>query len=122
MTDYIFDKIIFFGDEGVGKTTFIKKYCLDSNPDWKKTLGVRFFKLKPDMSLHGYTFSFIFWDISVRGPMRSLIHLYYQGAEGAIFMYDITNEKSLSYFPEWILDIRTYSGNIPILLVGNKID
>lgn len=122
MTDYIFNKIIFFCDEGVGKTTFIKKYCLDSNPIYKKTLGVRLFKLKPDLSLHGYSFNFFFWDVSVRGPMRTLIKLYYESAEGAIFMYDITNEKSLSYFPEWFNDIRTYSGNIPVLLVGNKID
>jgi len=122
MTDYVFDKIIFFGDEGVGKTTFIKKYCLGGDPIWKKTLGVRLFKLKPDMNLHGYTFNFKFWDVSVRGPMRTLIKLYYESAEGAIFMYDITNENSLNYFPDWFVDIRQYSGNIPVLLVGNKID
>ena len=122
MTDYIFDKIIFFGDEGVGKTTFIKKYCLDSDPVYKKNLGVRIFKLNPDMSLHGYSFNFYFWDISVRGPMRSLIKIYYRGAEAAIYMYDIMNEKSLNYFPDWILDIRHHLGNILVLLVGNKID
>ena len=122
MTDYVFDKIIFFGDEGVGKTTFIKKYCLGGNPIYKKTLGVQIFKLKPDMSLHGYSFNFFFWDVSVRGPMRTLIKLYYKSAEGAIFMYDITNENSLNYFPDWFVDIRKYSGNIPVLLVGNKID
>ena len=122
MTDYVFDKIIFFGDEGVGKTTFIKKYCLGGNPIYKKTLGVQLFKLKPDMSLHGYSFNFFFWDVSVRGPMRTLIKFYYESAEGAIFMYDITNENSLNYFPDWFVDIRKYSGNIPVLLVGNKID
>ena len=122
MTDYVFDKIIFFGDEGVGKTTFIKKYCHGGDPIYKKTLGVRLFKLKPDMSLHGYSFNFFFWDVSVRGPMRTLLKLYYEGAEGAIFMYDITNENSLNYFPDWFVDIRQYSGNIPVLLVGNKID
>ena len=120
MTDYIFDKIIFFGDDGVGKTTLIKKYCLGG--DYRKTIGVRFFKLKPDMALHGYTFNFNFWDFSVNGPFRSLRKLYCEGAEGAIFMYDITNEKSLNSFPEWFYDIRTYTENIPVLLVGNKID
>ncbi|MFX0074350.1 MAG: Rab family GTPase [Candidatus Hermodarchaeota archaeon] len=122
MTDYVFNKIIFFCEEGVGKTTFIRKYCLDSNLIYKKTLGVRFFKLKPDLSLHGYTFSLLFWDIAVSGSMSSLKNLYYKEAEAAIFMYDITNQRSLNYFPDWFVDIRTYSGNIPVLLVGNKID
>lgn len=122
MADYLFDKIIFYCEEGVGKTTFISKYCLASSPNLKKTLGVRFFKLKQDLSLHGYTFNFFFWDIAVTGSKSSLISLSYKEAEAAIFMYDITNEISLNYFLDWLVDIRQYSGDVPVLLVGNKID
>ena len=77
MADYLFNKIIFYCDEGVGKTAFISKYCLGSTPNLKKALGVGIFKLKQDLSLHGFTFNFFFWDIAVRGSMSSLISLYY---------------------------------------------
>ena len=122
MTDYAFKKILFFCEKGVGKTTFVKRYCINGGAYLKKTIGAHIFKLKQDMNLHGDNFSLCFWDVSVRGSMRSLKPLYYQGAEGAIFMYDITNKKTLNYFPEWFYDIRAYAGDIPVLLVGNKID
>lgn len=122
MTDYAINKILFFCEKGVGKTTFVKRYCIDGGAHLKNIIGAHIFKLKGDMNLHGDIFSLCFWDVSVREGMRSLRPLLYQGAEAAIFMYDITNEKSLSYFPDWLVDIRAYLGDIPILLVGNKID
>ena len=41
-------------------------------------------------------------------------------------MYDITNQDSLTIFPNWIQMVNEYSDEneipIPILLVGNKLD
>ena len=37
-------------------------------------------------------------------------------------MYDITNYDSLNKIPEWVKCIRENRGDIPILLVGNKVD
>jgi len=119
MADYLFPKVLFFCNEGVGKTTFIERYCFDSDPSWKRTIGAHIFKLKQDVNLHGNNFALVFWDIS---DHTSLKHLLYQGAEGAIFMYDITNENSLNKIPEWTLNVREYCGDIPVLLVGNKLD
>ena len=108
---------------GVGKTTFIKNYCLpERGSDLRKTIGIQFCKLKQNVNFQGDSFSLCFWDIVIRESTNSLIPLYYQGADGAIFMYDLTNEKSLDYFPEWLVDIRLHSGDIPVVLVGNKID
>jgi GTPase SAR1 family protein len=46
----------------------------------------------------------------------------YKGSKGAIIMYDITNSNSLKYIHELIRTIRENAGDIPILLVGNKVD
>jgi small GTP-binding protein len=115
----MFTKVLFFSNEGVGKTTFIERYCVGSDPRYKSTIGAHFFKLKQDVKLCGDTFSLTFWDIIER---HSLKRILYRGAQGAIFMYDITNENSLNKFSDWTLDVRDYCGDIPIFLVGNKLD
>jgi len=52
----------------------------------------------------------------------TILHKYCKGANGAIIMYDITDLKSLDHLSEWTQIIREHAGNIPILLVGNKLD
>ena len=37
-------------------------------------------------------------------------------------MYDITNNDSLNKIPLWVKFIRENRGDVPILLVGNKVD
>jgi len=44
------------------------------------------------------------------------------GTSGAILIYDITNSESLEGLPEFIQIIRKKLGNIPIILIGNKLD
>lgn len=119
MADYMFTKVLFFSNEGVGKTTFIERYCVGSDPRYKSTIGVHFFKLEQDVKLRGDTFSLTFWDITERPSLKRTL---YRGAQGAIFMYDITNENSLNKFPDWTIDVKDYCGDIPIFLVGNKLD
>ena len=119
MADYLFPKVLFFCNEGVGKTTFIERYCFDSDPSWKRTIGAHIFKLKQDVNLRGNIFILAFWDISEHTSLKRRL---YEGAKGAIFMYDITNVKSLNKFLDWTINVREYCGNIPVLLVGNKLD
>jgi len=51
-----------------------------------------------------------------------LIKTYISRSQGAIIMYDITNSNSLNRILEWSKFIKENSANIPILLVGNKLD
>lgn len=119
MSDYLFSKVLFFSDEGVGKTTFIKRYCVGSDPSWKRTIGVQIFKLKQDINLSGDNISLCFWNISNHFHQMRIL---FNGASGGIIMYDITNKNSLSKVLEWSHKVREYCGNIPVLLIGNKLD
>ncbi|MFX1488659.1 MAG: hypothetical protein ACFFBI_05890 [Promethearchaeota archaeon] len=48
---------------------------------------------------------------------------YVQRANGASLIYDITNARALSRIPYWIQIIKSNNKyNVPILLVGNKLD
>jgi GTPase SAR1 family protein len=49
--------------------------------------------------------------------------MYYQGALGAVLVYDLTNYASFEHLSKWIEEVRTnIKYEIPLLLVGSKND
>jgi len=62
------------------------------------------------------------WDFGGEERFKFLLSQYCKGQDGAIIIYDITNSSTLNQLPDWIQIIRQTSGNIPIMLIGNKLD
>jgi small GTP-binding protein len=61
------------------------------------------------------------WDTAGQERYRSLIPTYLKNADCVIFVFDITNGKSLKNLGEWY---RVFKENkeAPGILVGNKMD
>ncbi|TFG12355.1 MAG: hypothetical protein EU535_06275, partial [Promethearchaeota archaeon] len=62
------------------------------------------------------------WRLSNNINFRNLLPMYISGASAAIIMYSLTNSSSLAEIPDWIQLLRKKCGNIPIMLLGNKVD
>lgn len=118
-------KIIIFGDGGVGKTTLVSRYLTGLfKGNTTITIGVDFHIKKID--LEDKKISLQIWDFAGEERFRFLLPNYVKGAAGGIFMYDITRYSSLKNITDWLEVFRKGAGkaeqNIPILLVGGKID
>ena len=48
--------------------------------------------------------------------------MYYRNANGALLVYDVSNQASFDHLPDWIEELENMTGPIPTILVGNKID
>lgn len=49
--------------------------------------------------------------------------IYYRSSNGALLVYDITDEQSFQKIKIWIKELKKVLGNdISIIIVGNKID
>ena len=119
----IFDKITIFGDLGVGKNTLHQIFLTNSGPDTRVTLGVNI-GIK-NIIVNNQSFGLRIWNITGGPHFRSLHSLYFQGAIGGIFIYDITNQSSLTHLDDWLftIQLRLRGGNrFPIIIVGNKLD
>jgi len=118
--DYTF-KLLLLGDASVGKTTLTHKYVsgifLD-NP--RLTIGVDFLSKK--VVVDGKSTRLQIWDFGGEDRFRFLLPTYCKGGNGAIFVYDITNSKSLYHLPDWTRIVKRNAGEIPIFLVGSKQD
>jgi GTPase SAR1 family protein len=48
--------------------------------------------------------------------------IYYRDAQGALLVYDITDEDAFQRTQNWARELRSIVGPIPMVLVGNKCD
>ena len=118
--DYTF-KVLLLGDPSSGKEELVNHYIsgffLD---DLKLTIGVDFYSKTQEF--RGKKVKLQIWDFGDEERFRFLLHQYCKGKDAAMIMYDITNRQSLDHLPEWTQIIREHSGDIPIMLIGNKLD
>lgn len=109
------------GDASVGKTSFTKRYCYNIFlANEKLTVGVDFHV--KTIELNGMKIKLQIWDIGGEERFRFLLPTYVLGANAAFLLYDITRPQTLDNIPEWINIVRQKAGDIPIMLIGAKLD
>jgi len=48
--------------------------------------------------------------------------LYYKGTQGVLCVFDLTNRESFDHVFNWITEVKQNTGDVPLVLVGNKSD
>ncbi|MFX1323208.1 MAG: Rab family GTPase [Promethearchaeota archaeon] len=120
-------KIVIFGDSGTGKTTLAHRFLTNLfKQDISMTLGVEF--MLKDIEVDGEFVKLQIWDFAGEERFRFLFPSYLKGANGAIFMYDITNYGSLAHVDDWFAIVeekiakKEVDNYLPIIFVGGKVD
>lgn len=113
-------KLVILGDSGVGKTSLINRYTKNIFKTNYAKMGFDIFTKKLLFGKDKIPTTLVIWDI--RGKVREYLHLYLSGADGAIIIYDITRRTTFNNLSNLINYILKYAGDIPYLLVGNKLD
>lgn len=116
-------KIVFLGEQGVGKTSLITRFMYDTFDDhYQATIGIDF--LSKTMYLDDKTIRLQLWDTAGQERFRSLIPSYIRDSRVAIVVYDITKRKSFDFIDKWIEDVKNERGeeNVILCIVGNKND
>ena len=114
-------KAIVIGDAMVGKTSLINRFVEKSfNPAYIATIGVSV--SLETLSVNEIPVNLFIWDIAGQERFHLIRQIYYKGASVAAVVYDITNPTSFKNLSKWIDEMKTYSGDIPFIIVGNKID
>jgi small GTP-binding protein len=123
--DYTF-KIILLGDASTGKTSLSNRYINNVfNPDVKLTVGVDFYTKTLEVPVkrgQKVTIKLQIWDLGGEARFRFLLPTYCLGCSGALFLYDLTRPETLAHLNDWTNIVREKNGDIPILLIGNKLD
>ncbi|TGZ83041.1 GTP-binding protein ryh1 [Ascodesmis nigricans] len=115
-------KLVFLGEQSVGKTSLITRFMYDSfDNTYQATIGIDF--LSKTMYLEDRTVRLQLWDTAGQERFRSLIPSYIRDSSVAVVVYDITSKQSFLNTAKWVDDVRGERGNdVIIVLVGNKTD
>ncbi len=114
-------KILTAGEGAVGKTTYLQRYTTGSFLEsLKLTIGVEFFT--KTVIIDDNECYLIIWDFGGQNQFRRILPSYVAGAHGALFMFDLTRiVQSLKNVEDW-WRVLTKHGDIPIILLGTKLD
>ena len=114
-------KLVLIGDGGVGKTTFVKRHLTgEYEKSYIATVGVDVHPLKFFTSRGPIVFNV--WDTAGQEKLSGLRDGYYIGGQCGIIMFDVTSRITYKNVPKWHRDLIRVCDNIPIVLVGNKVD
>ncbi|XP_019416581.1 PREDICTED: ras-related protein RABH1e-like isoform X1 [Lupinus angustifolius] len=144
-------KLVFLGDQSVGKTSIITRFMYDkfdityqvsyfflsfnsiyNNNNYSDSVPFNIFKfqatigidfLSKTMYIEDRAIRLQLWDTAGQERFRSLIPSYIRDSAVAVIVYDIANRQSFMNTNRWIDEVRTERGSdVIIVLVGNKTD
>ena len=116
-------KLLLVGDSGVGKSSLLVRFTDDVFEDQSPTIGVDF-KLKY-LNARGKRLKLTVWDTAGQERFRTLTSSYYRGAQGIVFVYDITKRESFENVSEiWAKEVDLYATveDCVKIVIGNKSD
>lgn len=114
-------KVVFVGDGGVGKTTFLKRIKTGQfEHKYLATVGVEAIDLS--FTTNYGEVKFICWDCAGQDKYGGLREGYYLGGDAAVVMFDLTHRQTYKSAYEWCAKVRHVCPGIPIVICGNKCD
>ncbi|KRX00274.1 P-loop containing nucleoside triphosphate hydrolase [Pseudocohnilembus persalinus] len=122
----VFIKIVVVGDQGVGKTSILNKYCYGKMEKNQAPTIACDFTMKV-LEHNGQLIRLQLWDIAGQERYKSVSKLYIRGAQGCLVVGDIKDKDSLKECLRWkdmISDVcsQTNGKEIPLFLIQNKVD
>jgi len=124
MSLYVF-KIIILGSGAVGKTSLLYRFVENKfSYKYKMTIGADFLsKIIEACPKPGNTVKFQIWDIGGQDEYKFLRRSFFEGANGALLVFDLTRWRTFEELGEWYSDLQKFAGEkTPFILIGNKID
>ncbi|KAM4599250.1 ras-related protein Rab-23 [Fundulus diaphanus] len=114
-------KVVVVGNGAVGKSSMIQRYCKGIfTKDYKKTIGVDF--LERQIIVNSEEVRLMLWDTAGQEEFDAITKAYYRGAQACVLVFSTTDRESFQAIDSWREKVEAEVGNIPTVLVQNKID
>lgn len=115
-------KVVLLGNSGVGKSSIGLRFAQDRFlEEQEPTLGAAY--MSKTLTHEGKRVKINIWDTAGQERYRAMSRMYYQDAQAAILVYDITSRDSFSELKNWHRELRENGpAQIALAVAGNKCD
>lgn len=122
MSLYVF-KVIIIGPGAVGKTSLLHRFVENKfSFRYKLTIGADFLSKIINFNSES-SIKLQIWDIGGQDRYKFLRPSFFDGANGALIVFDLSRWHTFEELENWLSDLREYAGeSIPFALIGNKVD
>jgi len=119
-------KIVLMGDGGVGKSSLIRRFVLDAYEDrYLGTVGTKVSKIRLDVPVDDgrVEMDLVIFDIMGQRGFRDMVkETYFHGAHGYLAVCDLGRRESLVSLHDWVAAAMEHAGQIPGVIIVNKVD
>ena len=116
-------KLAIIGDSNVGKSNFLFKFIEGQfSPLHVATIGFDYKSRIVTLPESKKKVKLQIWDTAGQEKYMSINKNLFQRVQGVILMYDITKHETFEHLDTWLNLIKQMTNDIPIVLVGNKLD
>ncbi|UCC19763.1 MAG: GTP-binding protein [Promethearchaeota archaeon] len=122
MAEFSF-KVIIIGPPAVGKTSLLNRFVHNEfKMKYSLTIGVDF--LTKSVEYEPLKIAKLqIWDIGAQERFKFLHRSFYEGAFGALVVFDLSRQQTFSGMKTWISEMSSIlTDDIPKILIGNKAD
>jgi GTP-binding nuclear protein Ran len=114
-------KVVLVGEGGVGKSTFVRRHVTgEFEKKYIATIGAEVHPMAFFTNVGKVILEV--WDTAGQEKFAGLRDGYYIESHGAILMFDVTSRITYKNIAKWYKDVTRVAGEIPTVLVGNKVD
>jgi small GTP-binding protein len=115
-------KIVILGSTLVGKTSLASRLTSDSfSPNTTPTVLTSF--LAHSVTVSDVELKLQIWDTGGSEKYRAMVPMYFQHADAAIIVYDITSRDSFDDISFWFKELQDKGPeSVFVVLAGNKCD
>ncbi|MHA2260078.1 MAG: GTP-binding protein [Promethearchaeota archaeon] len=118
-------KIAVVGDTRAGTSSLISRYTKNIfKKEYVKTIGAQYSVF--DKELEGDMVRLLFWDIAGSETFDFLRPSFYRNSRAAIIVYSLRENDQerdvITQISDWYEQIKIYCGDIPIIIIANKVD
>jgi len=117
--DHVFT-VIFFGGANVGITSLVERETFDFTAEYEWGVGIEAYK--ETVQVEGKKIDLIMFEMGKEKSFDIVSHSVKKGRAGIVMVYDVTNKRSLDELVTIYEHRKAAFADLPILLVGNKID
>jgi Ras-related protein Rab-1A len=113
---------VIIGNSSVGKSSLLLRFADDVfHETFLPTIGVDF-KIRT-IEQAGSVVKLQMWDTAGQEKFKTIVSAYYKGAQGIMFVFDLTDSRSFSEVKNWMAEAERFSNDKVVkILVGNKCD
>jgi small GTP-binding protein len=114
-------KVLLVGEPAVGKTSLIFRFVEDKfEREYKPSIGVDL--ASKTLEIDDKVARLVIWDIASQEQFAPYRSSFYQQANGALMVFDLSRSDTLQAIENWKREVNQYIGNIELVLIGNKSD